>query len=77
MNAWLEWNHSAHLLFPIPSPFRPDFTLTQLLLCVQRQPEKAVPILLEAESSIKVTHGQQHPLYREVRSLLDQANDGR
>lgn len=61
----------------IPPPFRRDLTWTQLLLCVQRQPEKALPILLEAESSIKVTHGQQHPLYCEVRSLLDQASDGR
>lgn len=71
-------NGYAHLPVP-PSfhPFWPGFTLAQLLLCVQREPEKAVPILLEAESSIKVTHGQQHPLYREVRSLLDQANDGR
>ena len=56
---------------PLPPAFiKPSL---QLLLCAQRQPMKAVPILMEAEASVKVTHGQQHPLYREVRDLLDQA----
>ncbi|CAM9485168.1 unnamed protein product [Pylaiella littoralis] len=45
----------------------------KLLLCVRRQPEKALPLLLEAEASIKVTHGVSHPVYASVRDLLDQA----
>eukprot|EP00903_Cladosiphon_okamuranus_P018822 g17313.t1 len=65
-------------LTPYFEPWGTSLALTgKLLLCVQQQPEKAVPILLEAESSIKVTHGQEHPLYREVRGLLDQANNRR
>eukprot|EP00752_Nemacystus_decipiens_P004295 g3924.t1 len=65
-------------LTPYFEPWGTSLAFTgKLLLCAQQQPEKAMPILLEAESSIKVTHGQQHPLYREVRSLLDQANGGR
>lgn len=54
-------------------PLWPIQILPQLLLCVRRQPEKAVPLLLEAEASIKVTHGDSHPVYASVRDLLDQA----
>ncbi|CBN79949.1 conserved unknown protein [Ectocarpus siliculosus] len=61
-------------LMPYFEPWGCNSAITgKLLLYVRRQPEKAMPLLLEAEASIKVTHGDQHSLYREVRGMLDQA----
>ncbi|CAM9152032.1 unnamed protein product [Ectocarpus sp. 13 AM-2016] len=61
-------------LMPYFEPWGCNLAITgKLLLYVRRQPEKAIPLLLEAEASIKVTHGDQHSLYREVRGMVDQA----
>ncbi|CAN0226504.1 unnamed protein product [Ectocarpus sp. 8 AP-2014] len=61
-------------LMPYFEPWGCNLAITgKLLLYVRRQPEKAMPLLLEAEASIKVTHGDQHSLYREIRGMLDQA----
>lgn len=46
--------------------------LSQLLL-VLGQPAEARALLEEALSTICITHGDQHPYYREVGGLFDQA----
>ncbi|CAN0100702.1 unnamed protein product [Scytosiphon promiscuus] len=59
---------------PYFSPWGVNLAFTgKLLLCVRGQPHMAIPLLREAESSVRVTHGEQHPLYQDVRDLLDQA----
>ncbi|CAM9928054.1 unnamed protein product [Laminaria digitata] len=55
------------------TPWVKRLAIVGKLLLVLGQRTEARPLLEEAVSSIRITHGDQHPYYREVRSSLDQA----